>query len=60
MGAFRNDVIILGGGGLEKMTQDDGGRGYWAKDDVTFSILFWGKISNNFIKKVGFIIRKLS
>ena len=33
-GAFTNDVIILGGGGLEKMT----GRGCWAKDDVTFLI----------------------
>ena len=37
MGAFINDVIILGvGGGLEKMTKDDGGC--WAKDDVTFLI----------------------
>ena len=27
-GAFTNDVIILGGGGgLEKMTKDDGGEG---------------------------------
>ena len=25
-GAFTNEVIILGGGGLEKMAQDDGGR----------------------------------
>ena len=26
-GAFTNDAIILGRGGLENMTQDDGGRG---------------------------------
>ena len=25
MGVFTNDVIILGGGGLEKMTLDEGG-----------------------------------
>ena len=30
-GAFTNDVITLGGGGLEKMTQDDGGRGVLGK-----------------------------
>ena len=38
MGVFTNDVIILGGGGLEKMTLDEGGRegGCWAKDDVSF------------------------
>ena len=27
MGAFTNDLIILGGGGLENMTQDEGGVG---------------------------------
>ena len=37
MGAFANDVITLGGGGLENMT----GGGCWAKDDVTFSYDFW-------------------
>ena len=30
-GAFTNDVIILGGGGLEKMTKDDGGGGVGLK-----------------------------
>ena len=30
-----NDVIILGGRGFGK---DDGERGCWAKDDVTFLI----------------------
>ena len=41
------------------MTQDDWGRGCWAKDDVTFLYDFGAKISNNLIIKVGFIIRKL-
>ena len=36
MGVFTNDVIVLGGGGMEKKTQDDRGRGCRAKDDVTF------------------------
>ena len=31
MGAFTNDVIILGGGVLEKMTKDDGGGGVGLK-----------------------------
>ena len=30
-GAFTNYVIILGGGGLENMTQDDGGGGVGLK-----------------------------
>ena len=38
MGAFTNDGSILGGEGLEKMTQDDGGGGFRTKDDVTFMI----------------------
>ena len=32
-------VIILGGRGLENMTQDDGERGCRAKDDVTFYMI---------------------
>ena len=54
MGAFTNDVMILGGGGLEGMAQDDGGC--WAKDDVTFSYDFWGKFQTILFLKDGFII----
>ena len=32
-GAFKNDVTILGGGGLEKMTGGGRGGGCWANDD---------------------------
>ena len=42
-GAFTNDVIISGGGCLENMTQDDGGRGCRAKDAVTFFNMFSGE-----------------
>ena len=35
MGAFTNDIIILGVSGFGK---DDEGEGCWAKDDVTFLI----------------------
>ena len=35
LGALTNDDIILWGRGFGK---DDGGRGCWAKDDVTFLI----------------------
>ena len=35
MGVFTNEVIILGGNGFGK---DDGGRGCWVKDAVTFLI----------------------
>ena len=38
-GAFTNDVVILGVGDLEKMTEGCG-----AKDDVTFLYDFWRKI----------------
>ena len=48
LGAFTNDVIILGGGGLEK--DDERWRGCWAKDDVTFFIMISGE---NF-KEFGF------
>ena len=60
-GAFTNGIIILGWGeDWKKMTEDDGGGGCRAKDDVTFLTSFLGKFSNNLILKVGFIIRKLN
>ena len=40
----------LRGRGLEKIMQDVGGGGCWAKDDVTFNMIL-GEISNNFILK---------
>ena len=38
-GALTNDFIVLGGGGLEQMTQDNGGGGIRAKDYVTFYMI---------------------
>ena len=48
MGAFTNGVVILAGGVLEEMTQDDGRRGCWAKDDVTFFNMISGEIFKRF------------
>ena len=39
------------------MKQDDGGRGCWAKDDVTFLYDFGGKFRTILFLKVGFIIK---
>ena len=39
-GAFTNDVIILGGGGLENMTQDVGGGGVGLKMTLLFQYDF--------------------
>ena len=52
------DFIILGGRGLENITQVEGG---WAKDDVISHILNMISRKNSYklIKKYGFIIRKL-
>ena len=58
--ASTSDVIILGGGGLENMSQDDEGRGWWAKYDVTVFVLFLGKFQTICFIKIGFIIRNLS
>ena len=44
-------VIILGKGGLEKKTQDDGGGGVGLKKKSLFFKLFLGKILNNLIAR---------
>ena len=43
IGAFTNDVIILGGGGLENMTKGDGGGGVGLKMTSLFYYNFWEK-----------------
>ena len=55
LGAFTNDVIILGWGGLEKMPEEGE---CCAKDDVSFLYDFWEKFQTILFKKVALIIRK--